>query len=40
MVETSPGRILYIFDACRADGPKVPDWIGAVDIDVKLGSDS
>jgi len=40
MVETSPGRILYVFDACRADGPKVPDWIGAVDIDVKLGGDS
>ena len=34
MVEAAPGRILYVFDACRADGPKVPDWIGAVDIDV------
>ena len=36
VVETAPGRILYVFDACISDGPKVPDWIGAVDIRVKL----
>jgi hypothetical protein len=36
MVETAPGRILYAFDACRADGPKVPDWIGVVDIEVRV----
>ncbi len=36
MVEMAPGRILYAFDACTADGPKVPDWIGAVDIEVRL----
>jgi hypothetical protein len=34
MLEMSPGRILYLFDTCTADGPKVPDWIGAVDIEV------
>ena len=37
MVETAPGRILYVFDAVTAWGPKyTPDWIGAVDIRVRL----
>jgi hypothetical protein len=36
MVETAPGKILYVFDSVTAWGPKYgPDWIGAVDIDVK-----
>ena len=36
IVEAAPGKILYVFDACISDGPKVPDWIGAVDITVRL----
>ena len=37
MVETEPNKILYVFDAVTAWGPKhEPDWIGAVDIEVNL----
>lgn len=37
MVETAPNRILYVFDAVTAWGPKGgPDWIGAVDLEVRL----
>jgi hypothetical protein len=35
MIETAPGKILYVFDSVTAWGPKyAPDWIGAVDIEV------
>ncbi len=36
MMEIAPNTILYMFDACRGDGPKIPDWIGAVDIEARL----
>ena len=36
MMEIATDTILYVFDACRGDGPKIPDWIGAVDIEVRL----
>ena len=37
LVETSPGRVLCVFDAVTAWGPKgTPDWVGAVDLDVTV----
>ena len=36
MVAVGPGKLLYVFDSVTAWGPKyTPDWIGAVDIEVK-----
>lgn len=36
MVEIGPGKLLCVFDSVTAWGPKyTPDWIGAVDIEVK-----
>jgi len=35
MVEIAPNKLLYFFDACTADGPKIPDWVGVVEISVK-----
>jgi hypothetical protein len=37
MVETGPGKILYVFDSVTAWGPNyTQDWIGAVHIEVKV----
>jgi len=35
MVEIAPNKLLYLFDAFTADGPKIPDWVGVVEISVK-----
>jgi hypothetical protein len=41
MVETDPGRILYVFDSVTAWGPTfAPDWVGAVDIAVDIEVES
>ncbi len=37
MVPIGPDKLLYVFDSVTAWGPKgAPDWIGAVDIEVKV----